>query len=89
MSNNYNAQGYASPPLTVTSTDTYELIEVKGTGAYTGNSGSSSSNLVYCYLVNKKAIQPEWSCASVAADAVAQTGDSYVTSTPPAGYLPI
>lgn len=85
---NYNAQGYASPPLTVTSIDDYRLVEVKGTGAYTGNSGSSSSH-VYCYLVNKKAIQPEWSCASVAADAVAQTGDSYVTSTPPTGYLPI
>jgi len=85
----YNKQSYASPPLKVTSTDNYQLIEVKGSYGSMPNGSSSSSSYVYCHVVGTDIPNDIYSCSSIPADAVAETGDSYRTLTPPVGYLPI
>ena len=84
-----NTQGYASPGLTVTSTDDYQLVEVKGTGASTSNSGSSSSSYVYCHVVAVDKTANIWSCAPTAASAVSEGPDSYRTQDPPNGCLKV
>lgn len=83
---NYNNQGYASPPLRVTSTDNYQLVEVKGSGSGPGRP-SSPSNLVYCHIVDTDKRNDIWSCAPTAASAVSEGPDSYRTQDPPEGCL--
>ena len=58
----YNKQGYASPPLKVTSTDNYQLVEVKGSYGSMPNGSSSSSSYVYCTLIQEKSQPDVWRC---------------------------
>ena len=81
-------QGYASPPLKVTSTDSFQIIEVKGSGS-TPSGSSSSSNLVYCHVVAVDKTANIWSCAPTAAAAVGEGPDSYRTQDPPEGCLKV
>ena len=85
----YNTQGYASPGLTVTSTDDYRLVEVKGSGSFAPGRPSSHSNLVYCHVVAVDKTANIWSCAPTAASAVGGGPDSYRTQDPPEGCLKV
>ena len=57
------------------------------TRSASGSSTHQQAPLVYCHICGQDGREDVWSCASTAADAVAESGDFYRTKSPPEGAL--